>query len=111
MLYGYCAALIGLPPIAGFVGQLYLLDATQEADRLGLALVLARSFPLLLYAYLRILSAVFAQPALRSPVPLRWGVETLVMRLSSVLGKLRSETLALGAITGGTRNRCRSVVA
>ena len=103
MLYGCCAALIGLPPIAGFVGQLYLLDATQEADRLGLALVLARSFPLLLYAYLRILSAVFAQPALKALVPLSWGVETLVMLLSSVLGNLRSETLALGALLRAAR--------
>ena len=88
-----------------------MLDATQEADRLGLALVLAGSFPPLFYACLQILSAVFAQPAPEALVPLRWEVETLVVLLLSVLGNLGSGTLALGAIAGCARSRCCSVVA
>ena len=111
VLYGCCAALTNLPPTAGFVGQLYLLDATQEAHRLGLALVLASSFPLLLYACLQMLSAVFAQPMPETSLSLRWDVETLVVLLLSVMGNLGSGTMALGATAGCARNRCRSVVA
>ena len=86
---GLClASLAGLPPTAGFVGRLYLLDAALEADRLGLALVLAGSFPLLLYACMRVFIAVFARPAKEALAPVRWGAETLVVLLLSVLGTL-----------------------
>ena len=55
---------------------------------LGLALVLAGSFPLLLYACLRVFIAVFARPAQEALAPVRWGAETLVVLLLSVLGTL-----------------------
>ena len=101
----FLASLAGLPPTAGFAGRFYLLTAALEAGHVGLALVVAGCFPLVLYACMRVIIGAFIRPPGDDPLPVRLGAESLVVLLLSVLG-----TLGLGLMPSVLLRAARETV-
>ena len=73
-------ALAGLPGTAGFIGKLYLIEATVDADYTWLGVMIAIGTMISLAYYLRVIAAVWMRPAAeharrtrcrRSPAPRR----------------------------------------
>ena len=66
-------ALAGLPGTAGFIGKLYLIEATVDADYTWLGVMIAIGTMISLAYYLRVIAAVWmrpsAEPARRASVP------------------------------------------
>ena len=87
--FAFClASLAGLPPTAGFIGRLYVLMATLEAGRVGLALVAAGCFPFLAYAGLRVARSAIMNPPDVKRVEVHLRAESLVVLLLSLMGTL-----------------------
>lgn len=62
-------SLLGLPPLAGFVGKLELFTAAIDADQAWLAVVAVVNTVISLYYYLRVIApAVLDQPDGREPI-------------------------------------------
>ncbi len=62
-------ALAGLPGTAGFIGKLYLIEATVEADYTWLGVMIAIGTMISLAYYLRVIAAVWMRPGAEpSPV-------------------------------------------
>ena len=60
-------SMIGLPGTAGFIGKLYLIEAAVNADYTWLAVVVVIGTVVSLGYYLRLLSAIWMQPAPNAP--------------------------------------------
>ena len=56
-------ALAGLPGTAGFIGKLYLIEATVDADYTWLGVMIAVGTMISLAYYLRVIAAVWMRPA------------------------------------------------
>ena len=56
-------ALAGLPGTAGFIGKLYLIEATVDADYTWLGVMIAIGTMISLAYYLRVIAAVWMRPA------------------------------------------------
>src|SRR5204863_2500890 len=61
-------ALAGLPATAGFMGKLYLIEATVDADYTWLGVVIAIGTMISLAYYLRVVAAVWMRPV-AEPLP------------------------------------------
>jgi len=59
-------ALAGLPPTAGFVGKLYLIEALVDADWTWLGVMIAIGTMISLVYYLRVVAAVWMSPEAES---------------------------------------------
>lgn len=76
-------SLIGLPPFAGFVGKIYLFSAIIDRSMYWLAVVAALNTVVSLYYYLRIVKAMFLEPAEGAFEPkLSLGSQTLLTVLA-----------------------------
>ena len=62
-------SLVGLPPFAGFVGKVYLFVAVISREIYWLAVVAALNTVVSLYYYMRIVKAMFLEPATESHYP------------------------------------------
>ncbi len=60
-------ALAGLPGTAGFIGKLYLIEATVDADYTWLGVMIAIGTMISLAYYLRVIAAVWMRPAADRP--------------------------------------------
>jgi NADH-quinone oxidoreductase subunit N len=56
-------ALAGLPGTAGFIGKLYLIEATVESDYTWLGVMIAIGTMISLAYYLRVIAAIWMRPA------------------------------------------------
>ena len=56
-------ALAGLPPTAGFIGKLYLIEALVDADWTWLGVMIAIGTMISLAYYLRVVATVWMSPA------------------------------------------------
>ena len=68
-------ALAGLPGTAGFIGKLYLIEATVDADYTWLGVMIAIGTMISLAYYLRVIAAVWMRPDRRAGAGLacrRW---------------------------------------
>jgi NADH-quinone oxidoreductase subunit N len=73
-------SLVGIPPLAGFVGKLLLLTAAVDGGYAWLALVVIANTVLSLFYYLRILApACFGRPALPVAVLGRWAMMAMLI--------------------------------
>jgi NADH-quinone oxidoreductase subunit N len=83
-------SLIGLPPLAGFVGKVYLFAAVISGKLYWLVLVAALNTVISLYYYMRVVRAMFLE---QTP-----GTATLKIPLGSrvLLGLLLVPTVGLG---------------
>ncbi len=89
-------SLLGLPPLAGFVGKLELFKASIDAGQSWLAVVAVVNTVISLYYYLRVISpAVLDAPAEAEPgVPRTWVVRPTPIAV--VLGLTAVATVAFG---------------
>jgi NADH-quinone oxidoreductase subunit N len=62
-------SLLGLPPLAGFVGKLELFTAAIDADQTWLAVIAVVNTVISLYYYLRVIAPAILEPAPDSPPP------------------------------------------
>ena len=62
-------ALAGLPATAGFIGKLYLIEATVDADYTWLGVMIAIGTMISLAYYLRVIAAVWMRPAAEPLAP------------------------------------------
>lgn len=86
-------SLLGLPPLAGFVGKLELFTAAIDADQAWLAVVAVVNSVISLYYYLRVVApAVLDAPA----EPARADAAPAAPLLSAVLVLTASATVAFG---------------
>ena len=86
-------SLLGLPPLAGFVGKLELFTAAIDADQAWLAVVAVVNSVISLYYYLRVVApAVLDAPA----EPTRADAAAAAPLLSAVLVLTASATVAFG---------------
>jgi proton-translocating NADH-quinone oxidoreductase chain N len=85
-------SLLGLPPLAGFVGKLELFTAAIDADQAWLAVVAVVNTVVSLYYYLRVIAPTVLEPAPRQPVPER----TATAPVTAVLAVTGVATLAFG---------------
>ena len=60
-------ALAGLPPTAGFIGKIYLIEALVDADWTWLAVMIAIGSMISLGYYLRVVAALWMSPAEDAP--------------------------------------------
>ena len=60
-------ALAGLPGTAGFIGKLFLIEATVDADYTWLAVMIAIGTMISLAYYLRVIAAVWMRPSAERP--------------------------------------------
>jgi NADH-quinone oxidoreductase subunit N len=60
-------ALAGLPGTAGFIGKLYLIEATVDADYTWLGVMIAIGTMISLAYYLRVIAAVWMRPSAEAP--------------------------------------------
>ena len=75
----FLLSLIGIPPLAGFMGKLFLFGAAIEGGKLGLALAGGINTVISMGYYVRIMKVIYLdkpkEPTFpRIPASLRWGV-------------------------------------
>jgi NADH-quinone oxidoreductase subunit N len=78
-------SLAGVPPLAGFVGKLFVLLATVQSDRLWLVAIGAVNIAISLYYYLMVVKRMYLD-APRSASPIRVAPLTSVVLAFLVLG-------------------------
>jgi NADH-quinone oxidoreductase subunit N len=90
-------SLLGLPPLAGFVGKLELFTAAIDADQTWLAVVAVVNTVISLYYYLRVIAPAVLEPP---PPPAVAGVASgtvgAAQPLALVLALTATATLAFG---------------
>ena len=98
----FLLSLIGIPPMAGFYGKLFLFSAAVEADLVVLVILAVLTSAVALYYYLQIIVLMFMKAAIRPPeavpVPLAARVVILLMAAG---------TLYLGGLSGAGSIDCR----
>jgi NADH-quinone oxidoreductase subunit N len=85
-------SLLGLPPLAGFVGKLELFKAAIDADQAWLAAIAVVNTVISLYYYLRVIAPTVLEPPPATPAPASraWGP------LPAALGVTAVATVAFG---------------
>jgi NADH-quinone oxidoreductase subunit N len=83
-------SLAGIPPLAGFAGKVYLLQATIDGNMLWLAIIGAINMVIGLFYYIRVIGEMYWRPA-KHPFPLITGVG-----FTGAYAVLLFGTLALG---------------
>src|ERR671918_2782169 len=90
-------SLLGLPPLAGFVGKLELFTAAIDADQAWLAAIAVVNTVVSLYYYLRVIApAVLEPPAEPAPVSGAAGTIAVARPLGLVLAVTAAATVAFG---------------
>ncbi len=90
-------SLLGLPPLAGFVGKLELFTAAIDADQTWLAVVAVVNTVVSLYYYLRVIApAVLDPPSEAAPVEVPAGTAGASQPLTLVLTVTAVATVAFG---------------
>lgn len=89
-------SLVGVPPLAGFVGKLLLFGAAMDAGFTGLVVVAIINSALSLAVYLRVIAPMYRRGTVRrSAHPLTWPVWGSAAAATLVLG-LAAQLLLLG---------------
>ena len=88
-------ALAGLPGTAGFIGKLYLIEATVDADYTWLGVMIAIGTMISLAYYLRVIAAIWMRPGRRGA------------RRASMPAIAGASQEADAAVTGG---RCKVIL-
>ena len=89
-------SLLGLPPLAGFVGKLELFTAAIDADQAWLAVVAVINTVVSLYYYLRVIAPAVLEPPPESSSALTGSNGGLAPPLGVVLALTAAATLAFG---------------
>jgi NADH-quinone oxidoreductase subunit N len=90
-------SLLGLPPLAGFVGKLELFTAAIDADQTWLAVIAVVNTVISLYYYLRVIApTVLEPPAEPAPVSGAAGTIAVARPLGLVLAVTAAATVAFG---------------
>jgi proton-translocating NADH-quinone oxidoreductase chain N len=87
-------SLLGLPPLAGFVGKLEVFRAAIDADQAWLAVVAVVNTVISLYYYLRVIAPTVLQPVSRDAP----GPPARSAPLAGVLATAAVATLAIGVV-------------
>jgi proton-translocating NADH-quinone oxidoreductase chain N len=92
-------SLLGLPPLAGFVGKLELFTAAIDADQTWLAVIAVLNTVVSLYYYLRVIAPAVLEPLPESPPSGVTGANGGVARpLRVVLALTAAATVAFGVV-------------
>jgi NADH-quinone oxidoreductase subunit N len=89
-------SLLGLPPLAGFVGKLELFTAAIDADQAWLAVVAVINTVISLYYYLRVIAPAVLEPAGLTPIPARTKASSASAPLLVALTATSVATVAFG---------------
>jgi proton-translocating NADH-quinone oxidoreductase chain N len=89
-------SLLGLPPLAGFVGKLELFAAAIDADQAWLAVVAVINTVISLYYYLRVISPTVIDGPPTESTPRRAPARLAAMPVSVVLALTGVATVAFG---------------
>src|ERR687891_628982 len=90
-------SLLGLPPLAGFVGKLELFTAAIDADQTWLAVIAVVNTVISLYYYLRVIApTVLEPPAEPAPAATASGTIAVARPLGLVLAVTAAATVAFG---------------
>ena len=95
----FLVSLVGIPPLAGFVGKFLLFGAAIDAGFTWLAVIAILNSVLSLGVYLRIVVPMYGQPK-DIPEPSRTVVAVWVIALSFTLGIGLAAQVLLGRIAG-----------
>ena len=93
----FLLSLAGVPPMAGFVGKLFLFRAIVDSGRTGLALIAVVNSAVSIYYYLGPIVQMYLGRGSEQPAPLSarpWLVACIAVALAG--------TLFLGALPAGT---------
>src|ERR671918_1732275 len=90
-------SLLGLPPLAGFVGKLELFTAAIDADQTWLAVIAVVNTVISLYYYLRVIAPTVLEPP-AEPAPVSGAARTIAVArpLGLVLAVTAAATVAFG---------------
>jgi NADH-quinone oxidoreductase subunit N len=66
----FLLSLVGIPPLAGFVGKFYLFGAAVRAGFVGLAVIAVLNSAVAAYYYLRVIVAMYMQEPEGAPIVL-----------------------------------------
>ncbi len=75
-------SLAGIPPLAGFFAKMWIFGAALKAGAVGLAVVAAVNSVIALFYYVRVIKAMYLEPALSSAparLPSRWPILGLAL--------------------------------
>ena len=102
----FLLSLIGIPPMAGFYGKLFLFSAAVEADLVVLVILAVLTSAVALYYYLQIIVLMFMTAATRPPeavpVPLAARVVILLMAAGTLyLGIYPAQVLSIAGEAAG----------
>lgn len=75
----FLLSLAGIPPMAGFLGKLYIFSAAVYARHIGLAIAIGLNSAIAAYYYFKVIKAVYlTQPEtdaeLKNPASIRWAI-------------------------------------
>jgi NADH-quinone oxidoreductase subunit N len=75
----FLLSLAGIPPLAGFVGKVYIFAAAVEANAVGLAVAIAINSAIAAFYYFKVVKAMYLVPAesnepVHNPIPIRLAV-------------------------------------
>jgi NADH-quinone oxidoreductase subunit N len=86
-LFVFLLSLAGVPPLAGFLGKLYVFVAAAKEGLMFLLIVGLVNIIIALYYYLVVVKKLYiAEPTDRSPIPVSWALKaTIYVCLAGVL--------------------------
>ncbi len=103
----FLLSLAGVPPMAGFVGKLFLFRAIVDSGRTGLALIAVVNSTVSVYYYLGPIVQMYLGRESEQPAPLParpWLVACIAVALAGTLflGALPAGTLQVAAVSFGS---------
>lgn len=106
----FMASLIGVPPLAGFMGKLWVFRAAVAADMTGLVVLALVTTAVSIYYYLRVIAVMYtAEPVAAPPGTPSWGASFAVAAAAAATvligvfpaGILESAMRAVRTMAGG----------
>jgi NADH-quinone oxidoreductase subunit N len=91
-------SLLGLPPLAGFVGKLELFTAAIDADQAWLAVVAVVNTVVSLYYYLRVIAPAVLNPPPAAPASVSRSADLGRLPLRLALAATAGATVAFGVV-------------
>lgn len=80
----FLLSLAGIPPLAGFIGKVYIFAAAVEANSVGLIVAIALNSAVAAYYYFKVLKAMYLSPSesrerLEHPLPVKIALGTALL--------------------------------